>query len=315
MAEPFLCAAYTIAVTFWSLKTMRKKKILKFVIFYIWPLIRHFVSKSKRCKKCLLSEHYEPLKSGICKSCEELPSMNQVLPKNSRDKIHDMSLGEVISSYKREGDKYDALLMLSGGKDSAYILARLKEEFPDLNLLCLFVDNGFSSSVAIKNAHYIANKQGVDFFVSNQEISDFKETFRTAFLTSKGKEAYGVVDFADGEKIFHTGVELANSLNLQLIIGGLSAEQVELILGNNDFRLRKKGDPEIIFPLAYWNVSETEVKKTVRQKKLLLPGTEHPLISNNDLILTMSTLDILNLGYCSFEAEFAKMIREGKANR
>ena len=70
-----------------------------------------------------------------------------------------------------------------------------------------------------------------------------------------------------------------------------------------------------VFPLAVWRINEQEIRSIVRTLKLLLPGSDSPLVSNNALITAMSVIDILNNGYCSFEPEFAQLVREGKTDR
>jgi hypothetical protein len=54
---------------------------------------------------------------------------------------------------------------------------------------------------------------------------------------------------------------------------------------------------------------------TVRQLGLLTPGNDSPLVTNSVLAIPMCVSDILNRGYCSFEPEFAQLVREGKADR
>ena len=70
-----------------------------------------------------------------------------------------------------------------------------------------------------------------------------------------------------------------------------------------------------VFPLAVWRINEQEIRSIVRTLKLLLPGSDSPLVSNNALITAMSVIDVLNNGYCSFEPEFAQLVREGKTDR
>lgn len=91
-------------------------------------------------------------------------------------------------------NKYHALLLLSGGKDSAYMLYRLKKEYPQLRILCVAVNNGFMSSTAIKGAQFVAEKTKSDLLIVNTYINDFAEKLRQAFLDLNGQGAYGVID-------------------------------------------------------------------------------------------------------------------------
>ena len=42
---------------------------------------------------------------------------------------------------------------------------------------------------------------------------------------------------------------------------------------------------------------------------LMLPAHSSPLVTNNQVLSVMTAIDIKKLGYCSFEPEFADMIR------
>lgn len=274
------------------------------------------VKISKRCKRCLLSEAHGELTNGYCQLClgsKEAFSQEENSVEISADVKE--KFDRIIEGSIDPNNQYDALLMLSGGKDSAYILHQMKSEYPGMKILCLFVNNGFSSSFALKNVQHVTEKLKVDLIVSNTRIDEFKDAFRKAFLSLKGRGSYGVVDFTDGEMIFQTGQQVAQKLGIGLIIGGLSWVQVQMIVGTDDFQLIEEGKPRIVFPLAVWRTDEQDIRRLVKAAGLLLPGSESPIVSNNDLILTMSAIDVLNLGYCSFEPEFAQLIREGKTDR
>lgn len=113
--------------------TIDKNKLFVFISTYCWWLLRHFISKSPRCKKCLVSKKFTNLHKGICQLCVEF---NQETPSNKFTEAEVITkntsqVQEVMQSLS-EAETYHALLMLSGGKDSAYILKRIKEEYPHL---------------------------------------------------------------------------------------------------------------------------------------------------------------------------------------
>jgi hypothetical protein len=217
--------------------------------------------------------------------------------------------------YVRFDAQYDALLLLSGGKDSAYILHRMREEFPELRLLCLTVNNGFMSPTAISSAQFVSAKLKTDLLVCNDCVDEFAAVLRKAFVSLQGRGSYGVVDFADGELIYKIGQRIANELEIPLVLAGLTWVQLQRIVGQDDFQIVQPTGPRMVFPLAVWRPEEQEIRRTVRALKLLPPGSDSPLTSNSSLILAMSAVDVLNNGYCSFEPEFAQLVREGKADR
>jgi hypothetical protein len=91
--------------------------------------------------------------------------------------------------------------------------------------------------------------------------------------------------------------------------------QVQRILGKDDFEIVQDSAPHLVFPLAVWRTNEQEIRRIVRSADLLPKGSDSPIVSNNVLIMTMSAVDVMNLGYCSFEPEFAQLVREGKTDR
>src|SRR6185295_7121682 len=104
-------------------------------------------------------------------------------------------------------------------------------------------------------------------------------------------------------------------MKIPLMLAGLSWVQLKKIFDTDDFKLASSNGVLTVFPLAVWRTHEQEIRATVRALNLMLPGSDSPIVSNNDLILSMSVIDVLNNGYCSFEPEFAQLVRQGKTDR
>ena len=288
---------------------------MKFLEFYsrcVWPIQRKFVfGLAKRCKNCIVSEKYCTLTNGLCQECSNFTSKDD--PKSTFS-IDDLT--QILESHTVVGgDKYDATLLLSGGKDSAYILQKIKTDYPSLKILCLTVNNGFMSPLALENIRYTTSKLKTDLLVVNSHIDKFIENFRRAFLEMKeGKGGYETVDFADGSLIFKIAEETTRVMGIRMMIGGLSWVQIQNILESNEFSFTDSNFTTI-HPLAVWRTDEQEIRSFVREHDLLLNGSDSPVVSNHQLVLPMCVVDVLNKGYCSFEPEFAQLIREGKSNR
>jgi len=268
---------------------------------------------SNRCKRCILSEKYCKLTNGICEHCISAIPLIKSTVLDLTDKL-DLFIKSTKAWNLDHESNYDATLMLSGGKDSAYVLHKLRNEYPDLRILCLTINNGFMSESAICNASKVAELTKTDSIIINSKTKYFYKKLKQAFLDLKGRGSYGTVDFADGSSIFQTGQEITQSMDIPYMIGGLSWVQAEQIIGINDF-IKYNDNFKIIFPLVVWRTNEQEIRSYVRSNNLLPVGQDSPVVSNNLLILTMCAIDILNIGYCSFEPEFAQLIREGKADR
>ncbi len=118
---------------------------------------------------------------------------------------------------------------------------------------------------------------------------------------------YGVVDYAEGNLVFDIGIHYAQKQN-QRIVSGLTTSQLAII------DAPVKHLPGALFPLDTWRPSEETIIAGA-EKIVLGKGKFGPLETNSILIPLMLTLDILRLGYCGFEPEFSRNIREGLADR
>jgi hypothetical protein len=71
----------------------------------------------------------------------------------------------------------------------------------------------------------------------------------------------------------------------------------------------------MLFPLYAWDIREEEIRDKVVALGLIVPGRDSPILTNAQYIATLGVVDIHRDGYASFEPEFSRMIREGKARR
>lgn len=258
-------------------------KTLEWIARWIWPLLRPFVSRQPRCKQCILTGD---LVDGLCPECRTFSGTTPPPQPLAREPVDLDQLPE-------------AIILLSGGKDSAYLLDRVRREHPKLKVTCVLVNTGYMSPIAIENAIAIAARTKTELVMINSHIDEFKSVLRDAFLTlcATKKESYGVIDYAEGDLIYAIGKRFAAG---RPILSGLTHAQLNHI---------EAGDREsFLFPLDWWRVSEEEIRAAN-----LVTGT--PATTNSTLILPMLILDIKHHGHTSFEKEFAQLIREGKADR
>jgi 3'-phosphoadenosine 5'-phosphosulfate sulfotransferase (PAPS reductase)/FAD synthetase len=289
---------------------MNISQLFYWYVKIIWPFQRKFVRKINRCQKCILSEKYIEIINGLCKICKVYK------PNSIKDLPHQINELSQVFNNCHSDNNYDATVLLSGGKDSAYVLHRLQQDYPQLKLLCITINDGFMSSVVNTNTKYITEKLNVDHLFINSYIPTFKEVLRKAFISLQGRSCYGIIDFTDGSWIFKIGCKITKSFNIPMMITGLSWAQLEHISNDTNFISQENNEQiKIIYPLVVWRTDEQEIYKYIHKYKLLPKGNTNPLISNYQLVPLMAYLDIKNLGYSSFEPEFAQLIREGKTNR
>lgn len=277
---------------------------------YVWPLQRRFVARAARCRKCVLSEHYGLLVAGVCEACDLAEGGSA--DEQPRDvELFDATIATYIDTGRRERD---AIVLLSGGKDSAYVLNLMRDRYPRLRLLAVTVNNGFMAPLALRNAARCAERLGVDHLVLHAHVDQFSRGFRAAFSSlTRGASCYEAVDGVDGTLVYKFGRRLAQALGAPLVIGGMSWVQLKRICGVDGFESSGDGPTRTLHPLAVWRTAEATIRWHVRDAELL--EADSPLLTNNRLLPAMCAVDFERLGYCGFEPEFAQLVREGKADR
>lgn len=324
--------------------------LFEFYVKAIWPFQRIFVKSkfSKRCKLCAASEKMIPLNNQmICKTCENQVRITHV--DRSEDLDLNTELNKVISTYAGKSvGKYDVLILFSGGKDSCYMVKRLTSENPQLRILAYTIDNGFMSPIAKKNIDEVLPKLNIDHIFVKPKASFYFNLFRFSLCHLNEDGCYGTVDFSDGEFMLDSAKKFAQAHHIPIIVCGYSKYQVQNGLKFESFEFpqsllrapRKdvagnplsaifKGDdlqmwwneensensfqPRLLFPLYAWNLQEEYIKEKVVEWRLISKKEQSPIVTNHRLIPLLGVVDVHQKGYSSFEPEFCRMIREGKA--
>ena len=127
---------------------------LEFYAHYIWPAQRLVAKVSRRCSRCILSEKCSPLQDGVCEHCRATKTEHRTDITETAETVVGLNefSQEVEAQIGKGRSRYDALLLLSGGKDSAYVLHKMRTTFPTLRILCLTVDNGFMNTTDVISA-------------------------------------------------------------------------------------------------------------------------------------------------------------------
>lgn len=112
------------------------------------------------CIECGLPSNYPNTdfnEHGVCHLCT---SFENYKFKAERYFKNDDELVQVLTSKRHQNPNYDCISLLSGGKDSTYVLARLVNM--GLRVLAFTMDNGYISDQAKANIDTIVKKLGVD---------------------------------------------------------------------------------------------------------------------------------------------------------
>ena len=322
---------------------VKTAKLFEFYVKRVWPLQRRFVAGriARRCTRCGASERSE---------CDALARAGRPAQRE-RDPALEAELAQVFAAAQGGGrGNHDAVVMFSGGKDSSYLVRRLRDEYPRLRLLACTVDNGFMSPVAKQNIDKILPRLDVDHVFVRPRRGFYVKLFRYAITHLNAEGSYGTVDFSDGEFMLDAARTLAAEKRIPLIVCGYSRYQVENGLGlhhfesppeaerrprsetaglkltdifaaDDDRRLWWQGAgtgghvARLLFPLYAWDLEEDEIKRRVVEWGLIPAKDQSPIVTNHRLIPLLGVVDVHRFGYSSFEKEFCRMIREGKAAR
>jgi hypothetical protein len=209
---------------------------------YIWPFFRWIVKGqlSKRCSICTLNEHCVSITGHVCEVCRKT-APSPILSENtaSLNPEAEKQLDDLlINAQGRGGRLYDVLFLFSGGKDSTYILNRLKKNYNHLRILALTVDNGFRSSVGKQNTEMICEYLNVDH-LEIRPYQVFRKLYRYGFehLSYRG---FVCTDFWEGELFQDIGRNLAAQMEIPLLMLGYTPEQLSydyLPVGFDEYQL------------------------------------------------------------------------------
>ncbi len=329
-------------------------QVVEFTAQHLWRYIRPAVRRhlSPRCRNCILPSTYAPLDGdGICEHCRRYAAESPAEEKRGPDPRLCEQLDALLRSYEGKGEwAFDAMLLLSGGKDSAFLLHRIVNEYPGLRLLTVLVDNGFMSRVAIENVEHVLSRFDVPHITIKPQPSFVARVFRYTLSNLDKQSGYSIVDLMDGHITFDSAKNFAVRQGIPLILCGLAKVQTELVFGpvelefppeqeraalethagivlrdvfdDHDMQFWFDGSlwppervPRFVLPLTVWDPDEEEIRREVDRLGLLNTKRSRPTATNNALIPVIGMAEVARFGYCSWEIEFARTIREGKSDR
>jgi len=204
------------------------------------------------CSRCLNTENNSDVpidSSGLCEQCQ---TYQKFTPFNE-DVL--LKLFEKVKSKKR---KYQALVPISGGKDSTYVLYLAIKKY-GLNVLTYTYDNGFLSDLARENIERSVKKMGVDhiwYSISNVKIY---QLYKRA-LTASG-EICGVC----GVAIERSMIKVSEQYQIPLILLGHSPAE------DNSFTAEPLYDPNRLKAI----LKSDEIKKENINDLLIYPNLNY----------------------------------------
>lgn len=147
----------------------------------LWSNYSHYLkynggSEMKRCDTCLMPLSIFKKIDDKCEYCSQVP------PAKIEDRYTEKDIIEIAN---RSTGKYDCLVPISGGRDSAFVLYYAKKILK-LNPLAVHFNNGFITKEALSNVHNMTTNLGVDF-ISHSISSSFLRKLMKLFFMENGE--------------------------------------------------------------------------------------------------------------------------------
>ena len=301
------------------------------------------------CSNCLLPTAVPGAdidSSGRCRACRDYrPSSRE--PVERLRSLREADLEEALVSCKGAG-RYDCLVPFSGGKDSAYLLHRLKVDY-GLRVLAHTTDIDIGD-IAWANIRRTVSLLDIEHVIYRPALSFYRKLFRWLLTNQESRGAVHTVSYAYAPLFEGNALKVALEHGIPLVLSGYSPGQPvedrmeyefprlavskvdwtppELVSSGvfdseelDRFWNPTKFPTQTIFPryLAPFHAWRYDQDETMRMvvKLGLIASTKNasPVFSNYPINWLLMYSDLKNFGYNPYAPEFATLIREGKANR
>ena len=235
----------------------------------------------KRCTRCVLPETVAGItfnQDGVCNFC-----LNLKIEKCLGEK----ELEKIIASIKKKG-KYDCIVPISGGRDSAFVLYAAKVTY-NLRVLAVNYDNEFRTEQALINMRKICSVLNVDFI-----------SFRSKRDIAQKIVKYGIESSISGRRIKYPGICRACTYGYRSVVYKAAEEyEVPLILWGETQAENTSDIREIAFGLLQRKKSKylrrfDRLKSYKTEYCSLLQRLEFRVPGNS--ILTSETPKLMNKG-------------------
>lgn len=304
----------------------------------------------KRCMRCVLPETFPGIKfneDGICNFCLEFKGMDHLEGKKLE---YLQKFEKLVDEYKGKGS-YDALMCYSGGKDSTYTLAVLKEKY-DLNMVTFTFDNSFLSDQAIVNIKNVVEDLGIDHILFKPRFDVVKKIFsrcaKSSIYPPKTLERASTICTSCMGIVKFSALRLALEKNIPFIAFGWSPGQAPItssIMKNNPQMVKMMqsqiynalykivGDdlkpyfleeshfngsynfPYNISPLAFLEYDEEKIIKKISEYGWESPKDTDSNSSNCLLNSFANNVHKKQFNFHPYAFELGKLVREGHMKR
>lgn len=288
-----------------------------------------------KCARCCLPDNFRFIEfddEGICNYCHDYQALSDLTDMSQRRQEFDRILEK---AQRKAGTSYDCVVCLSGGKDSAYFLNLLKEEY-NLSIISVTVDTGFLSDIAKQNIQKTIGELRADHVFLNAPPGIF-DIYRYAFThpSMLGVER-DVCELCDGI-IRKEIVQYAMDNNIPLIADGLDSFQLidaGLHKSNSGIQdphscwpesIKREGlfrefyelanfsselAPFELYPFLYLPYDDDLILQRVAEKNILV--NPDPDVTNCRFTYLLDFLDLARKGFPAYAHTISSHLRQGK---
>lgn len=303
----------------------------------------------RACRNCLLPEAVPGADldaGGLCRPCREYKPTGGDAAERLRQ-ARERDLEQALDSARGQGP-YDCLVPLSGGKDSVYLIHKLKNDY-GLRVLAHTTDIDIGP-VAWDNIRRAVDRLDVEHLVYRPSMAFYRKLFRWLLMNQEARGAVHTVSYVYAPLFEGNALQTATQMGIPLVLAGYSPgqplpERMEyefprLAISKVDWtppELRESGEfdeqelarfwnparlpagtrfPRYLAPYHAWKYDQDAVMKKVVELGLVRSGKHaSPVFSNYPINWLLMYSDLKNFGYNPYAPEFSALIREGKANR
>lgn len=302
-----------------------------------------------RCRRCLLpaavpGADLDP--SGVCRPCREFDPTRGAAAELLRQR-READLEQALRDCRGQGD-HDCLVPLSGGKDSVYLIHRLKTQY-GLRVLAHTTDIDIGE-VAWANIRRAVERLDVEHLTYRPEGDFYRRLFRWLLMNQEARGAVHTISYVYAPLFEGNALRAATERGIPLVLAGYSPgqpvpERMEyefprLAISEVDWtppELAASGEfgpvdlarfwnpkkypvgtrfPRYLAPYHAWPYDQDQIMKEVVSLGLIASSKNaSPVFSNYPINWLLMYSDLKNFGYNPYAPEFAALIREGKANR
>lgn len=300
----------------------------------------------RHCRRCLIPDEFPTSKmgrvhlneEGICTICIAYDKSEIAVPDKAVLKSEEEKFERFINKTKGKY-LYDGLVMLSGGKDSTYLVKRLIEEYK-LNLLAITIDKHFLPEVAKENINKITDKLNIDHIYYRYRkdfiISYYKDLLMR-YVTDKNID-WNFFCMNCGTLYLDTCAKFALKLKIPLLFTGVDEMELprelnfRLYKGLNSFAVERFGKfnrfrwtendtkeskklklPLLIAPLFFWERNEKYIRDYIKD---ILSNQDTDVLSTNcDFIPLLFQLEYEKTGSIPYHEYISYLIRKGDADK